>query len=132
MLRRADSIFGRKDNDATWRGHKVIGRKAKLGLASLALVSCANIALGNEAEDFSAAYKAAQEAMAAALGYPAAASTVTTHPNGMKSASMGLEAMKMLVVRQNPDGTLDYGHAGSAAEAQEFLNSAGAAKLEEQ
>jgi hypothetical protein len=70
--------------------------------------------------------------MGAALGMPAAASTVTTHPNGMTSASMGLEAMKMLVVRQNADGSYSYGHVGSESDAQEFMESDSATQTEEQ
>ncbi len=73
------------------------------------------------AEDSSAAFKAGNEALGAALGLPAAESTVTTHANGMTSATMGLSAMKMLVVRQNADGSVSYDHAASAEDAKEFI-----------
>ena len=84
-----------------------------------------------EAEDSSAAFKASNEALGSALGYPSADSTVTTHENGMMSAQMGLESMKMLVVRQNPDGTLSYGHAGNPAGAQAFIDNPSAGNREE-
>ena len=82
-------------------------------------------------EDSSAAFKRANEAMGAALGIPAAGSTVITHDNGMISANLGVEHLKMLVVRQNPDGTFSYGHAANANDAEAFYRKA-PTKLEEQ
>jgi hypothetical protein len=72
------------------------------------------------AEDSSAAFKADNEAMGAAIGLAAPEATVTTHENGMLSATMGLSAMKMLVVRQNPDGSVSYGHAATPEDARAF------------
>ena len=76
-----------------------------------------------EAEDSSAAFEANKENLAATLGVPDAAATVKTHDNGMKSAVAGLSAMKMLVVRQNEDGTFTYGHAASEDDAEAFVES---------
>ena len=78
-------------------------------------------ALAEVAEDNSAAFKAGTDALGAAVGLPAPESTITTHANGMTSATMGISAMKMLVVRQNPDGSVSYGHAANAEDAKAFI-----------
>ncbi|MCH1490924.1 MAG: hypothetical protein L7T24_00075 [Luminiphilus sp.] len=107
--------------------------KPMLGSAAVAAACLLSGSLNAQVieEDSSTAFKASNEALGAALGYPSAESTVTTHENGMTSARMGLESMKMLVVRQNPDGTLSYGHAGSAAGAEAFVNNPSAGNREE-
>jgi len=102
-----------------------------LMLAAAVVFSTSVELQAQEAEDSSAAFKASNEELGAALGYPSAESTVTTHENGMTSARMGLESMQMLVVRQNPDGTLSYGHAGSATGAEAFIKSPSAGNREE-
>ena len=92
---------------------------------------CAGLAAGMlgvsaaqaQEEDSSAAFQADNEVLGAALGLPAAESTVTTHANGMTSATVGLSAMKMLVVRKNSDGTLSVGHVSSQEEARAFVKS---------
>lgn len=108
----------------------MIANKTTLSIAALALASGVSLAQAQVEEDSSAAFDRANKAMAAAMGMPAADSTVTTHANGMTSASMGLEAMKMLVVRQNADGSYSYGHADSSNEAQDFMDGQGAAHIE--
>jgi hypothetical protein len=82
----------------------------------------AGAAQAQEAEDSSAEFKADMEELEAMLGVPATEASVTTHSNGMKSANLGLSAMKMLVVRQNEDGSISYGHAASAEDAEAFLD----------
>jgi hypothetical protein len=91
-------------------------------LAGMSLLSVSAVS-ADEAEDSSAAFEANQEALSATLGVAAAASTVKTDENGVTSAVVGLSAMKMLVVRQNDDGTLSYAHVGSDAEAKVFAES---------
>lgn len=82
----------------------------------------AGLAQAQEAEDSSAAFKADMEELGATLGVPATESTVTTHSSGMKSATVGVSAMKMLVVRQNDDGSFSYGHAASEEDAEAFVD----------
>ena len=82
-------------------------------------------------EDSSAAFSKANEEMEAALNMPPAESSVMVHENGMISARVGLESMKMLVVRQNEDGSYSYGHASSESEAQAFVDSPSANQPEE-
>ena len=92
----------------------------------IAIASITGFSLAAQAqveEDSSAAFERANAELGAAMGLPAADLTVRTHDNGMISAQMGLEAMKMLIVRQNPDGSLSYGHAATDSEAAEFLRS---------
>lgn len=91
--------------------------------AAVVLGFTAGIAFADEAEDNSAAFQADLARTAAENGVADAASTVTTHSNGMMSAVAGLEHMKMLVVRKNADGTLSYGHVDSQQEADEFAAS---------
>jgi hypothetical protein len=103
--------------------------------AAIALAAITGVSLSAQAqveEDSSAAFERANAELGAAMGLPAADSTVTTHANGMTSAHMGLEAMKMLVVRQNADGSYSYGHASSEGEAQEFMHSENTTQREEQ
>jgi hypothetical protein len=99
---------------------------------AIAAVSSLSLVAHAQEEDSSAAFDRANAELGAAMGLPAADSTVTTHANGMTSAHMGLEAMKMLVVRQNADGSYSYGHASSEGEVQEFMHSENATKREEQ
>ena len=91
-----------------------------VGLA--AGIASGSTAMAQEAEDDSSAFQASNEEMGAALGLPAPESTVTTREDGTTSAVVGLSAMKMLVVRQNADGSMSMGHASSAAEADAFVN----------
>ncbi len=103
--------------------------------SAVAVAAMASLGLQVQAEveeDSSAAFERANAEMGAAMGLPSAESTVTVHANGMTSARMGLEAMKMLVVRQNADGSFSYEHAGSESEAQAFIHSQNAARQEEQ
>jgi hypothetical protein len=96
-----------------------------------ALTSFSLMAQAQVEEDSSAAFGEANAEMEASLGMPSAESSVTTHANGMISARVGLESMKMLVVRQNADGSYSYGHVGSESEAQEFVDSPSTNQLEE-
>ncbi len=88
-------------------------------LLAAALASASTYA--EVAEDSSAAFKAGTDALGAAVGLPAPEATITTHANGMTSATLGVSAMKMLVVRQNPDGTVSYGHAADMNDAKAFI-----------
>ena len=108
------------------------GSGMRYALAFAAATSVSLVAQAQVEEDSSAAFLSANQELGAAMGLPAAESTVTTHANGMRSANMGLEAMQMLVVRQNADGSFSYEHAGSASEAQEFIDSERATQREEQ
>jgi hypothetical protein len=96
-----------------------------------ALVSFSLLAQAQVEEDSSAAFSKANEAMEQALNLPSAESSVLIHANGMISARVGLDSMKMLVVRQNEDGSYSYGHASSESEAQAFVDSPSANQLEE-
>ncbi|MGB5345663.1 MAG: hypothetical protein WBN23_05815 [Woeseia sp.] len=109
-------------------GHRPSGslsttrKRPQLPIAALVAMSLLGFsaASAEEAEDSSAAFEAEKESMNATLGVAAAESTVTTHENGMTSAVVGVSALKMLVVRQNADGTLSYGHVSSEKEAEAF------------
>jgi len=103
----------------------VLGFAASLGILS------APAAFAEEAEDSSAAFEASKEALAATLGTSTPESTVTTHENGMTSAVVGLSTMKMLVVKQNDDGTLSSGHASSEEDVEAFVTSESTQTLEE-
>lgn len=94
--------------------------KRSLTAAAL-LCGCSTFAQAQVDEDGSAAFKASTESLGAALGLPAAESTITTHDSGMTSATVGVEGLKALVVRQNPDGSVSFEHVGSAGEARDFL-----------
>lgn len=109
-------------------------KRPQLRIAALAALSLLGFsaASAEEAEDSSAAFEAEKEAMAATLGVADAASTVTTHENGMTSAVVGVSALKMLVVRQNADGTLSYGHVSSEEEAEAFAEATDTDKLAEE
>jgi hypothetical protein len=98
--------------------HRLLLCSAMAASAGLATVS--SLASAQEAEDSSAAFQAQMDGLAASLGLPAAESTVTTNANGTLSARMGLSAMKMLVVKQQADGSISYAHVGSAEEARAF------------
>ena len=106
-----------------------------LGVRSAAvLAAITSFSLSAQAqveEDSSAAFGEANAELEASLGMPPAESSVTTHANGMISARLGLESMKMLVVRKNEDGSYSYGHADSESEAQEFMNSQSTHQQEE-
>ncbi len=94
-----------------------------VGTAAALLLTATAVA--QEAEDSSAAFRADKESLGAALGLPAPESTVITRSDGTTGAVVGLSAMKMLVVRQNPDGSVSYGHAANQAEADAFVEAAG-------
>lgn len=95
--------------------------RALAGVVLLSAVSATGTA--QEAEDQSEAYADDKARIAAERGVPQAESTVTTDENGMKSAVVALSSLKMLVVRQNEDGTLTYGHAANQEEADDFIAS---------
>lgn len=99
--------------------HASIAVSAALALASQAWAGPDKNAV---AEDDSAAFQSDLERIAAERGVPEASATVTTR-DGVTSAVAGLSAMKMLVVRQNEDGTLSYGHAATDAEVDAFVAS---------
>lgn len=97
-------------------------KRTQLHIAALAGLSMFGFsaAYADEAEDSSADFEASNEELAATLGVADPATTITTHENGMTSAVVGVSAMKMLVVRQNEDGTLTYGHVSTEEEAEDF------------
>ncbi len=97
-----------------------------------AVTSFSLLAHAQVEEDSSAAFSEANAEMEASLRMPSAESSVKTHANGMISARVGLESMKMLVVRENEDGSYSYGHAGTESEAQEFTASQSGNQQEEQ
>ena len=109
-------------------------RRASLvtGVAASVCILAAPAGFADEAEDSSAAFEANKANLAATRGVADAEATVTTHENGMTSAVVGLSALKMLVVKQNEDGTLTYGHVDSDADAEEFVNSETASTPEEE
>jgi hypothetical protein len=43
---------------------------------------------------------------------------VTTHPDGSVSATVALSRLEFLIVTENPDGSLSYGHATVDEEGQ--------------
>ena len=100
-------------------------KRTQLHIAALAGLSMFGFSAvsADEAEDSSADFEASNEELAATLGVADPESTITTHENGMTSAVLGLSAMKMLVVRENEDGTLTYGHVSTEEEAEEFAES---------
>lgn len=93
------------------------------GVAASVCMLAAPAGFADEAEDSSAAFEANKANVAAIRGVAEAEATVTTHENGLTSAVVGLSALKMLVVKQNEDGTLTYGHVDSDADVEEFVNS---------
>lgn len=97
--------------------------KHLLKISLIAGLCSGSFAVAQEAEDDSAAFQAGQEQLGAALGLAAPEGTVTTRADGTTSAVLGLSGMKMLMVRQNSDGSISYGHAANAAQADAFLQS---------
>lgn len=83
------------------------------------------------AEDDSAAFQSDLERIAAERGLAAPEGTVTTK-NGVKSAVVGVSMMKMLVVRQNEDGTLSYGHAATDEAVDAFVEADDTSKAAEE
>lgn len=100
----------------------MINKKAKHASVVLAgaLALCGTVVSAQEAEDSSEAFQADLERIAAERGVPAPSTTVTTK-DGLTSAIVGVSAMKMLVVRQNEDGTLSYAHAATDDEVDDFV-----------
>ncbi len=96
-----------------------------------ALTSFSLMASAQVEEDSSVSFSEANAQMEAALGLPSAESSITTGADGTVGARVGLESMKMLVVRQNEDGSYSYGHAGSESEATEFMESTSTPHQEE-
>lgn len=97
-----------------------LGFVRTLGLAAiLSLVTLP--AVGDEAEDLSAAYQADLERIAAERGI--ADAVVTTNDAGVSSAVVGVKYLNMLVVRTNNDGTLSYEHVSTADDVKEFVSS---------
>lgn len=112
------SILGhRSSNSLSIRSNKTQLQVAALTVMSLFGFSAVS---AEEAEDSSAAFEASNEELAATLGVADPESTITTHDNGLTSAVVGVSALKMLVVRENEDGTLTYGHVSSEEEAEAF------------
>lgn len=103
----------------------LISRKMSLvlGVAASAGMLGGPAVLADEAEDNSAAFEANKAELAATRGVAEAEATVTTHENGLTSAMVGVSALKMLVVKQEEDGTLTYGHVSSEEAVEEFVNS---------
>ncbi|MDJ0700012.1 MAG: hypothetical protein QNJ07_09165 [Woeseiaceae bacterium] len=92
------------------------------GALTLGLLSGAS-AHADEAEDQSAAFAAQMEALSATLGIAASGTIRTVNADGSVTMNVGLENLKMLVVRENEDGSLSTGHSSSADDAVEFLDS---------
>ncbi len=92
------------------------------GLAA-AMLLVALPAVGDEAEDLSAAYQEQLEQIAGERGISDAESTVTTNDDGVTSAVVGVKHLKMLAVRTNDDGTLSYGHVSTAEDVKAFVSS---------
>ena len=111
---------------------KITNSKRVRALSLGLLIAGASTAQAQVAEDNSAAFKADADALGAALGLPAAESTVTTDNNGMTSATVGLRGLKALVVRENADGSVSYGHVSTEAEASAFLSGQSATGPKEQ
>lgn len=112
----------------------IVSRKQSLllGVTISAGMLGAPAVLADEAEDNSAAFEANKAELAATRGVAEAEATVTTHENGLTSATVGLSALKMLVVKQGEDGTLTYGHTSSEEELEEFVNSETTSELAEE
>lgn len=102
----------------------MINRKARYAPVVLAgaLALCGAAVSAQEAEDDSAEFQSDLDRIAAEQGVPDAAATVTTK-DGLTSAVAGVSAMRMLVVRQNEDGTFTYGHAATDEEVDAFVES---------
>lgn len=94
-----------------------------LGVATGVCILGASAVSADEAEDSSAAFEANKAELAATLGVAEAEATVTTDENGTTSAVVGLSALKMLVVKENDDGTLTYDHVSSEEDMEKFVNS---------
>lgn len=103
----------------------IISKKMSLvlGVAASAGMLGAPAVLADEAEDQSAAFAAQMQALSATLGMAASATNRTVNEDGSVTMNVGLENMKMLVVRENEDGTLSVAHSDSAEDTVEFLNS---------
>jgi hypothetical protein len=80
-------------------------------------------AVGDEAEDLSAAFEADLERIVAEQGISDAAATVTTNDDGVTSAIVGVQHLQMLAIRTNDDGTLSYEHVSTAEDIKEFASS---------
>lgn len=108
----------------------IISRKMSLvlGVAASAGMLGAPAVLADEAEDQSAAFAAHMKALSATLGMAASATNRTVNADGSVTMNVGLENLKMLVVRENDDGTLSVAHSDSAEDAVEFINSAASDK----
>jgi hypothetical protein len=94
-----------------------------LGVAASVGMLGAPAVIADEAEDQSAAFAAQMEALSATLGMAASGTTRTVNADGSVTMNVGLENMKMLVVRENDDGTLSVSHSADAEDLVEFLNS---------
>ena len=97
-------------------------RSLLFGAVTFALFSGASVQ-AEEAEDQSAAFAAQMDALAATLGMSASGTERTVNDDGSVTTNIGLEHLKMLVVRENEDGTLSVGHSSTAEDAVEFINS---------
>lgn len=92
------------------------------GALTLALLSWGSVH-ADEAEDQSTEFAAQMEALGATLGMSASGTERTVNDDGSVTMNVGLEHLKMLVVRENEDGSLSVGHSSSADDAVEFINS---------
>jgi hypothetical protein len=112
------SILEHRSSDSL----SIKSNKTQLQFAALTVMALFGFSAvsAEEAEDSSAAFEASNEELAATLGVADPESTITTHDNGLTSAVVGVSALKMLVVRENEDGTLTYGHVSSEEEAEAF------------
>ena len=107
--------------------------KKILGLClSGSLLLAGQAAIADEAEDNSAAFEATKSELAATLGVADPGSTITTHENGMTSASVGLSALKLLVVSQDEEGNLTYAHVSSDADDADIAAATEAKKVAEE
>lgn len=97
-------------------------RSLLFGAVTFGLFSWASVQ-AEEAEDQSAEFAAQMEALSATLGMSASGTERTVNDDGSVTMNVGLEHLKMLVVRQNEDGSLSVGHSSSADDAVEFINS---------
>lgn len=106
--------------------------KSLLGLCLSGSLLFGFTASAEEAEDSSAAFEADKAELAATHGVADSSSTFSVDENGVMSSVVGLSAMKMLVVRQDEDGNLIYGHADNMDQAEIFMESTESNKLEEE
>lgn len=107
--------------------------KTILGLClSSGLLFAGQAAMADEAEDNSADFEATKSELAATLGIADPGSTITTHENGMTSATVGLSALKLLVVSQDEDGNLTYAHVASDADEADIAEATEAKKAAEE